>query len=89
MDSGAGKAIPMTGEDDLLAESALHASVPEGLFSLPELDVLYDDKAASLWTFMNPEGRPSFTPRSFAAFGPALVRSHISSRSNSARAPKT
>ena len=68
MDSGAGNAIPLTGEEELLAESALHASVPEGLLSLLELDVLYDDKAATLWTFMNPEGRPSFTPTMLGDF---------------------
>ena len=68
MDSGAGNAIPLTGEEELLAESALHASVPEDLLSLPELDVLYDDKAATLWTFMNPEGRPSFTPTMLGDF---------------------
>ena len=68
MDSGAGNAIPLSGEEELLAESTLHASVPDELYSLPELDVLYDDKAATLWTFMNPEGRPSFTPTMLGDF---------------------
>lgn len=62
MDSSASKAIPLISEDELLAESALHASVPQEILSLQELDVLYDDRTATLWTFMNPEGRPSFTP---------------------------
>lgn len=63
MDSGVTRAVPLTGEDEeLLAESAVHAAIPEGLFALGELDVLYDDRAAALWTFMNPAGRPSFTP---------------------------
>ncbi len=62
MDSSASKAIPLISEDELLAESALHASVPQELLSLQELDVLYDDRTATLWTFMNPQGRPSFTP---------------------------
>lgn len=62
MDSSASKAIPLTSDDELLAESALHVAVPQELFTLQELDVLYDDRSATLWTFMTPEGRPSFTP---------------------------
>nr|WP_298928155.1 crotonase/enoyl-CoA hydratase family protein [uncultured Erythrobacter sp.] len=62
MDSGASKAVPLTGEQEMYAESALHASIPEKLFGLQELDVLYEDATATLWTYMNPEGRPSFTP---------------------------
>ncbi|MEM6475483.1 MAG: crotonase/enoyl-CoA hydratase family protein [Pseudomonadota bacterium] len=52
----------MTGDVELLAESTLHASIPQGLFDLNELDVLYEDQSAALWTFINPEERPSFTP---------------------------
>lgn len=62
MDSSASKAVPLTNSEELLAESALHSAIPEGLFSLKELDVLYEDRTATLWTYMNPEGRPSFTP---------------------------
>lgn len=62
MDSSASRAVPLTGEEEFLAESALHASIPDELFSLQELDVLYEDRSATLWTYMNPEGRPSFTP---------------------------
>lgn len=62
MDSGASQAIPLTSDEELLAESALHAAIPQGLFALAELDILYEDHQAALWTFMNPEGRPSFTP---------------------------
>ena len=62
MDSGVSQAIPLTSDEELLAESTLHASIPQGLFALQELDVLYEDKDAALWTFMSPEGRPSFTP---------------------------
>ncbi len=68
MDNSAGKAFPLENEGEMFAESTLHASVPEGLFSLQELDVLYDDKAATLWTFMNPERRPSFTPTMLSDF---------------------
>jgi len=62
MDSGASSAVPLTGDDELLAESVLHASIPNELFELNELDVLYEDRSATLWSFINPEGRPSFTP---------------------------
>lgn len=51
------------GDDEFLSESAIHAAVPEGLFKLDELDVLYDEKPSALWTFMSPLGRPSFTPQ--------------------------
>ncbi len=62
MDSGVSRAVPLTGEDDPLIESVVHAAIPDGLFSLSELDCLYEDRDACLWTFMNPDGRPSFTP---------------------------
>jgi len=62
MDSGISQAIPLSGDEELLVESVKHAAIPDGLFELNELDVLYDDRTAALWTFMNPEGRPSFTP---------------------------
>lgn len=62
MDSSAGNPLPYSGEEDAIAESILNNAVPNGLFELRELDVLYDDKSAALWTFMRPEGRPSFTP---------------------------
>lgn len=84
MDSGANRAVPLIDEEELLAESLLHSAVPAGLFELHELDVLYDDGSACLWTYMNPETRPSFTPtmlRDFEAwqaliaqgFGPGKV----------------
>ena len=62
MDSGASRAIPLTGDDEAYAESALHSSIPSALHDLKELDVLYDDQTSTLWSFMNPIGRPSFTP---------------------------
>lgn len=62
MDGGVSRAIPLTDEGEFYAESALHSSIPEELFKLQELDVLYDDRLSALWTFMNPVGRPSFTP---------------------------
>lgn len=62
MDSNAGKAVPLTSGEEFLAESVLHTAIPDGLFALQELDVLYEERNAALWTYMNPDGRPSFTP---------------------------
>jgi len=62
MEDNAGRAVPLTSDEELLAESVVHASIPDELFALQELDVLYEDQSATLWTYMNPEGRPSFTP---------------------------
>lgn len=62
MDSGISQAIPLSDDEELLVESVKDAAIPDGLFELNELGVLYDDRTAALWTFMNPEGRPSFTP---------------------------
>ena len=62
MDSGLTRAIPLSNDEEMFAESARSASIPSGLFDLEELEVLYEDRNSTLWTFMNPEGRPSFTP---------------------------
>lgn len=62
MDSGASRAVPLTTDEELFVESALHSAIPEELFALDELDVFYDNVSATLWTYMNPKGRPSFTP---------------------------
>ena len=62
MDSGVNRAIPLIDDDELYIESSIHSAIPEKLFQLGELDVLYEDRSQALWTFMNPEGRPSFTP---------------------------
>jgi DSF synthase len=56
------------GEEFLVARSAVHAAIPAELFALRELDVLYDDDQQVLWTYMRPEGRPSFTPSMLADF---------------------
>ncbi|MCB2072586.1 MAG: crotonase/enoyl-CoA hydratase family protein [Novosphingobium sp.] len=56
-------AIPLKNEaDDLLARSEQRLAVPQKLFNLAELDVLYDADHCALWTFMHPSGRPTFTP---------------------------
>jgi len=39
-----------------------HPGIPAHLLELNELDVLYQPETQALWTFMRPEGRPSFTP---------------------------
>lgn len=62
MDSGASRAVPLTADQELYVESAVHSAIPEELMELQELDVLYEDKTATLWTYMSPDGRPSFTP---------------------------
>jgi DSF synthase len=51
-----------SGDEYLLHQSALHASIDRDLFKLAELECLYQAENAALWTFMRPTGRPSFTP---------------------------
>ncbi len=55
-------------EEFLVVDSAVHATLPDDLFALRELDVLYDSDQQVLWTYMRPEGRPSFTPSMLADF---------------------
>ena len=50
------------GDEHLGEESRRCLQIDPQLFSLSELDCLYRPEDASLWTFMRPEGRPSFTP---------------------------
>lgn len=69
MDSSANSIMSFgSGGDDLVAESAVHAAIPEELLALGELDVLYDDEFEVLWSYMRPDGRPSFTPNMLADF---------------------
>jgi DSF synthase len=54
-------------------KAAVHAarqrlSLPERLFTLDQLDCLYEEDVATLWTFMRPKGRPSFNPAMLADF---------------------
>lgn len=51
-----------SGDEYLVEHGRNHARIDRGLFELAELDVLYRPEEASLWTFMRPGGRPSFTP---------------------------
>ena len=50
------------GDEHLLEDSSLLSRIPDELLSLQELEVLYEEENQALWTFMAPEGRPSFTP---------------------------
>lgn len=50
------------GEEHLIEQSRQHLRINPQLFDLAELDCLYQADEATLWTFMRPEGRPSFTP---------------------------
>lgn len=62
-------AISLTNDEEMLVtESRRHSSIPEGLFNLQELDVFYEDETHTLWTYMNPAGRPSFTPGMLSDF---------------------
>lgn len=55
--------------DRALADDArARLALPEKLFELNELDVLYEPACEALWTFMRPSGRPSFTPPMLADF---------------------
>ncbi|PKB25585.1 DSF synthase [Novosphingobium kunmingense] len=54
--------------EDLLVQSQARLQVPDALFRLDQLDVLYDDDAQALWTYMRPVGRPSFTPQMLGDF---------------------
>lgn len=51
-----------SGEAHLIEESVRHRAVDPKLFELEELDCLYESHTATLWSYMRPQGRPSFTP---------------------------
>ncbi|GMM94471.1 crotonase/enoyl-CoA hydratase family protein [Qipengyuania sp. MTN3-11] len=57
-----GRAIGLTDEAELYAESARHTAIPEELYRLEQLDVFYEEDCKTLWTYMRPKGRPSFNP---------------------------
>jgi DSF synthase len=48
--------------DEHLSNRAATSRIDRQLFELAELDVLYRPDDTTLWTFMRPGGRPSFTP---------------------------
>ena len=53
---------------ELLGQARLRLSIPDELYALNELDVLYSEAEEAIWTFMRPAGRPSFTPPMLADF---------------------
>lgn len=67
--SGTDSALPMDADSDqsLIAERASPVT-PDELLSLKELDVLYQEDTQTLWSYMRPSGRPSFTRAMLADF---------------------
>jgi DSF synthase len=61
-DAGEGAIGFGPGDEHLVRESRQHLRIDRQLFDLAELDILYQADSAALWTFMRPQGRPSFTP---------------------------
>jgi len=65
-DSLGGAEAPLVGlgegDEYLLRESALHGAIDKDIFALAELECLYQADVATLWTYMRPAARPSFTP---------------------------
>jgi DSF synthase len=55
-------------EEVLIDRSAQRLGLPERLFGLRELEVLYQADSRALWTFMRPQVRPSFTPAMLGDF---------------------
>lgn len=52
----------------MLNQARMRLAIPDELFTLNELDVLYSEDEQALWTYMRPAGRPSFTPPLLADF---------------------
>lgn len=63
----------------LLQQARMRLSIPDDLFALNELDVLYSEREEALWSYMRPSGRPSFTPPMLADFGnwQRLIAAHF------------
>ena len=66
--SGASAYVLSQSQDALIDRSIARLAIPQRLFELSELDVFYDDNDATLWTYMRPSGRPSFTPSMLGDF---------------------
>lgn len=63
MDNMGSTAIPLVDAEEHLLDEGTHTNaIPAELFALKELDVLYQPENETLWTYMRPKGRPSFTP---------------------------
>ena len=66
---GGHPALPLrSANEELVLRAQRRLDVPERLFNLAELDVLYDAGTRALWTYMRPAGRPSFTPSMLGDF---------------------
>lgn len=77
---GSHPAIPLgDGHEELVLRAQNRLNLPERLFNLSELDVLYDAGNRALWTYMRPAGRPSFTPSMLGDFESwqQLISSHF------------
>jgi len=63
----------------LLQQARMRLSIPDDLFALNELDVLYSEREEALWSYMRPAGRPSFTPPLLVDFGnwQRLIAAHF------------
>lgn len=63
----------------LLQQARMRLSIPDELFALNELDVLYSEREETLWTYMRPARRPSFTPPMLADFASwqRLIAAHF------------
>lgn len=62
-------AIPMDVDGDrALIAGRAEPLTPESLLALKELDVLYQEDTQTLWSYMRPEGRPSFTREMLSDF---------------------
>ena len=46
--------------EELVEDSERHLALPERLFAMEELELLYQSSEQTLWTYMRPSGRPSF-----------------------------
>ncbi|NBW74756.1 MAG: enoyl-CoA hydratase [Sphingomonadaceae bacterium] len=57
----------------------MRLAIPDELFALNELDVLYSEGEEAIWTYMRPSGRPSFTPPMLADFAnwQRLIAAHF------------
>lgn len=57
----------------------MRLAIPDELFDLNELDVLYSEGEEAIWTYMRPSGRPSFTPPMLADFAnwQRLIAAHF------------
>ena len=57
-----------TQQESFVEDARGRLALPQKLFELNELDVLYEPADEVLWTFMRPAGRPSFTPPMLSDF---------------------